>query len=88
MVLKEAEDNLTYTPAIICSDVKLLQTRLTHLFLEDVLTVARFSNSALKDPSGKEFPSLATKLLSYSFSNSVLEVSPEGHCDKENCPLK
>jgi hypothetical protein len=46
---------LTYTPAIIvCSDVKLLLTRLSHHFPKDVSTVAKISNSALKDPLVKE----------------------------------
>jgi hypothetical protein len=59
---------LTYTPVIICSEVKLQLMRLSHPFLEDVLAGVTFSNSILRD----SFPS-------HPFSSYVLEVFPEGH---------
>jgi hypothetical protein len=56
-VINEEEDNPNlYTTVIICSEVKLLLMRLSNLFLEDVLVMARFNNSALKDPSAKGIP--------------------------------
>jgi hypothetical protein len=45
---------LTYTPAKISSEVKLLLI-LSHL-LEGVLAVVRFGNSALKNPFVKGIP--------------------------------
>jgi hypothetical protein len=44
---------LTYAPAIFCSEVKFLLMRLAYFILENVLAVAAFSNSALKNPSVK-----------------------------------
>jgi hypothetical protein len=64
--LNEPEDNPSQ-PAKICSEVKLLKMRLSHLFLEDVLTVARFSNSALKDSFAKGIPFSCSQAIISSF---------------------
>jgi hypothetical protein len=65
----------------------MLLVILSYLFLGDVLAVARFSKLALKDPSVNGIPSLAAKQLFRPFSNPLLEVFPDGHCDKELCQL-
>jgi hypothetical protein len=57
---------LTYTPATICSEVKVILMRLSHLFLEDVLADARFSISALKDPFAKGIPFCCSQTI-FSF---------------------
>jgi hypothetical protein len=63
---------LAYAPAIICSEVKLLLMRLSHLFLEDVSAMARFSNSALKDPFANGIPfSCSQAIVSSSLQLSV-----------------
>jgi hypothetical protein len=55
MMLNKSQGNPNlYTR--ICSEMKLLLTRLSHSFLEDVLSAVRFSSSSLNDSSVKGIP--------------------------------
>jgi hypothetical protein len=59
MVVNNAEDNHNLYTRNNLFGGEITTYEIVYLFFEDVLTMARFSNSALNNPSAK--PSLATK---------------------------